>query len=138
MIAEIGHILLIVTFISSIMQTCFWFWSLYTNKIEIVFFKKLSFVNFILIFFSFSTLLYSFITSDFSLSIVANNSHTLKPLIYKISGVWGNHEGSLMLWVLILSFFTFLISKNKGDISPQLLSSIIGVQTIILVSCTRK
>ena len=134
MIAEIGHILLIITFISSIMQTCFWFWSLYTNKIEIVFFKKLSFVNFILIFFSFSTLLYSFITSDFSLSIVANNSHTLKPLIYKISGVWGNHEGSLMLWVLILSFFTFLISKNKGDISPQLLSSIIGVQTIILVS----
>ena len=134
MIAEIGHILLIVTFVSSIIQTCFWFLDLYTSKINVVFFTKLSFVNFILIFLSFSILVYSFVISDFSLSIVANNSHSLKPLIYKISGTWGNHEGSLMLWVLILSFFTFLISINKSKISSQLLSSIIGVQTIILVS----
>ena len=44
-------------------------------------------------------------TSDFSIALVANNSHTLKPLIYKITGVWGNHEGSMLLWVLVLSLY---------------------------------
>ena len=48
---------------------------------------------------------YAFVTSDFSIADVANNSHTLKPLIYKITGVWGNHEGSMLLWVLVLSLY---------------------------------
>ena len=105
MIAEIGHILLIITFVSSIIQVIFWFSSVGgKNRITLHILQKFSFANFIFILISFSTLLYSFIISDFSLSIVTNNSHSLKPLMYKISGVWGNHEGSLMLWILILSF----------------------------------
>ena len=135
MIAEIGHILLITTFVSSIIQIIFWFSSIGSkNRITLHILQKFSFANFIFILASFSTLLYSFIISDFSLSIVTNNSHSLKPLIYKISGVWGNHEGSLMLWILILSFFTYMISRNKVNMHFNLLSSIIGVQTIILFS----
>ena len=91
-----------------------------------------SLINFLFILSSFFILTYSFIISDFSLLIVSNNSHSLKPLIYKISGVWGNHEGSLLLWVLILSTFTFLISIKNSSMNSKLLSSIIGVQTIIL------
>ena len=54
---------------------------------------------------AFGTLVYAFVTSDFSVALVANNSHTLKPLLYKITGVWGNHEGSMLLWVLVLSVY---------------------------------
>ena len=50
----------------------------------------------------------SFINSDFSNETVFNNSHTTKPLFYKISGTWGNHEGSLLLWLLVLTLFIFL------------------------------
>ena len=56
----------------------------------------------------FFSLVSAFIVSDFSLITVYQNSHSLKPLFYKISGTWGNHEGSLLLWVIILTIFSFL------------------------------
>ena len=56
---------------------------------------------------SFFTLVAGFLTSDFSLISVYQNSHTLKPTLYKIAGTWGNHEGSLLLWVLILTLFSY-------------------------------
>ena len=59
--------------------------------------------QFLLVCVSFATLTVAFVSSDFSLRLVVLNSHTLKPLLYKISGVWGNHEGSLLLWVPILT-----------------------------------
>ena len=62
-------------------------------------------LQFLLVAFAFGVLTRAFVTSDFSLRLVVLNSHTLKPMIYKIAGVWGNHEGSLLLWVLILTFF---------------------------------
>jgi len=63
-------------------------------------------LQFTLICVSFFTLIFAFIYSDFSNAAVYNNSHTSKPLFYKISGTWGNHEGSLLLWLLVLSLFT--------------------------------
>ena len=68
-----------------------------------------------LIIICFFTLVAGFIVSDFSLITVYQNSHTLKPLFYKIAGTWGNHEGSLLLWVIILTIFSFLfliLTKN--------------------------
>ena len=59
---------------------------------------------------TFFTLMYGHIISDFTLINVFENSHTSKPLIYKITGVWGNHEGSMLLWILILSIFNYLSS----------------------------
>ena len=52
---------------------------------------------------SFAALTNAYVTSDFSVQNVVENSHSLKPMIYKITGVWGNHEGSMLLWVLILA-----------------------------------
>ena len=67
-----------------------------------------------LIIICFFTLIAGFIISDFSISTVYQNSHSLKPLFYKISGTWGNHEGSLLLWVIILTIFSFFfLIKNK-------------------------
>ena len=58
----------------------------------------------------FGVLTYAFVTSDFSVTLVANHSHTLKPLVYKISGVWGNHEGSMLLWVLVLALYAAMVA----------------------------
>ena len=71
-------------------------------------FYNLVFLQLFLVVFSFFCLVFNFIVSDFSNVTVYNNSHTSKPLFYKISGVWGNHEGSLLLWLLVLTLFLFL------------------------------
>ena len=60
---------------------------------------------------SFFSLMYSYIVSDFSVINVFQNSHTTKPLIYKIAGVWGNHEGSMLLWLLVLSIINYFIFR---------------------------
>ena len=82
---------------------------------------------------SFLSLVYSFIISDFSNETVYNNSHTTKPLFYKISGTWGNHEGSLLLWLLVLTLFIFLfIFKTKNQPTKYKLLTLFFQQIIIL------
>ena len=79
---------------------------------------------------AFGTLIYAFVTSDFSIAVVANNSHTLKPLVYKISGVWGNHEGSMLLWVMVLSLYAGLVAM-LGRGGERLTSAALGVQGLL-------
>jgi cytochrome c-type biogenesis protein CcmF len=79
---------------------------------------------------SFGTLTYAFIQSDFSIADVANNSHTLKPLVYKISGVWGNHEGSMLLWVLVLAIYAALVAALQRG-GERLTSAALGVQGLL-------
>ena len=88
----------------------------------------------LLIGFSFAALTYAFVTSDFSLRLVVQNSHTLKPLIYKISGVWGNHEGSLLLWVLILALYGACVAWFGGNLPPTLRARVLAVQGMIGVA----
>lgn len=82
---------------------------------------------------AFSALTYAFVTSDFSVVNVAANSHTLKPLLYKISGVWGNHEGSLLFWVLILTLFGALVSWRGRKLPLQFRSRVLAVQSLLVV-----
>src|SRR5579872_4562810 len=79
---------------------------------------------------SFGTLVAAFVTSDFSIADVANNSHTMKPLIYKITGVWGNHEGSMLLWVLVLSLYAGAVAM-LGRGGERLTSAALGVQGLL-------
>jgi cytochrome c-type biogenesis protein CcmF len=81
---------------------------------------------------SFASLTNAYISSDFSVANVWENSHTLKPLLYKFTGVWGNHEGSMLLWVLILGIFAALIAGFGGNLPPQLKANVLGVQGWIL------
>jgi cytochrome c-type biogenesis protein CcmF len=90
-----------------------------------------AFISFILVFLSFLSLTYAYVTSDFSVSLVAKNSHSLKPLIYKISGVWGNHEGSLLLWVLILTFYTAAVALFGRRLPLKLISLVLSCQGLI-------
>ena len=90
--------------------------------------------QFLLIALSFGALTYAFVTSDFSLSIVYGNSHTDKPMLYKVSGVWGNHEGSMLLWVLILSLFGAAAAWFGGALPPRLRARVLSVQALIGVA----
>jgi cytochrome c-type biogenesis protein CcmF len=90
--------------------------------------------QFVLTAISFGALTYAFVTSDFSLSLVVNNSHTLKPMIYKITGVWGNHEGSLLLWVLILTLFGAMAAWFGKGLPPTLRARVLAVQSSVAVA----
>ncbi|RED11232.1 heme lyase CcmF/NrfE family subunit [Pontivivens insulae] len=90
--------------------------------------------QFILISFSFAMLTIAFVTSDFSVELVANNSHSAKPMLYKVTGVWGNHEGSLLLWVAILALFGALISVCGGNLPPALKARTLAVQAMVGVA----
>ena len=92
-----------------------------------------SFFQLILVSLSFLCLVFSFVFSDFSNETVFNNSHTTKPLFYKISGTWGNHEGSLLLWLLVLTLFIFLflIKTKKQPVKYKILTLLF--QQIIII-----
>ena len=94
---------------------------------------SISFFQFFFVMVSFLGLIFSFVNSDFSNETVFNNSHTTKPLFYKISGTWGNHEGSLLLWLLVLTFFIFLflIKSNKQPKKYRILT--LFFQQIIII-----
>jgi len=82
---------------------------------------------------AFLALTYAFIVSDFSVSAVAANSHTAKPMLYKVAGVWGNHEGSLVLWVLILTLFGGLVAMFGGNLPAAFKARVLSVQAMISV-----
>ncbi len=105
------------------------------NNSNILDTKILSF-TFLQLFFvviSFLCLIFSFIVSDFSNETVFNNSHTTKPLFYKISGTWGNHEGSLLLWLLVLTLFIFLfLVRTKNQPVKYKILTLVFQQIIIV------
>jgi cytochrome c-type biogenesis protein CcmF len=82
---------------------------------------------------AFFTLMAAFVRSDFSVITVANNSHTAKPLLYKISGVWGNHEGSMLLWVLVLALYAGGVAMAQRG-GARLTSAALGFQGLLAAS----
>ena len=116
MLSNIGNLILFINILLSITIIFFSFQNLRNNNNLIN--RKIYYICLFqstLILICFFTLIAAFVISDFSLITVYQNSHSLKPIFYKISGTWGNHEGSLLLWVIILTIFSFLFllySKN--------------------------
>ena len=83
---------------------------------------------------SFAALTECYVTSDFSVATVYENSHSMMPLIYKFTSVWGNHEGSMLLWVLILSLFGASVAAFGGNLPATLKANVLAVQSWIAVS----
>jgi cytochrome c-type biogenesis protein CcmF len=83
---------------------------------------------------AFAALTICYVRSDFSVVNVFENSHSAKPLVYKLSGVWGNHEGSMLLWVLILSVFGALVALFGGNLPARLKANVLAVQSSIAVA----
>ncbi len=135
MFAELGHFTLIAAFSVAIVQTlvpALGAWRGWTGWMAVA--GPAALVQVALVGCSFAALTHAFVTSDFSLRLVVENSHTDKPLLYKVSGVWGNHEGSLLLWVLILAAFG-AAAAVFGDRLPETLKArVLAVQASIGVA----
>ena len=135
MITELGHFALILAFLVAIVQAVVPLvgaskrWPGWMAVAE-----PAATVQFLLTAFAFAALTHAFVTSDFSLRLVWLNSHSAKPMLYKISGVWGNHEGSMLLWVLILTLFGAMAAWFGGNLPPELRARVLAVQSAVAVA----
>ena len=115
MFIELGHFTLILALLVAVVQTVMPLVGAHKGwRGWMAVAEPAATVQFFLLGFSFAALTYAFVTSDFSVRLVVANSHTAKPMLYKVTGVWGNHEGSMLLWCVILAFFGALAARS-GD-----------------------
>ncbi len=130
MVPLLGNLSLWVGLILSALQ--------FTNSVKKKYYLKSTYNKIIIkglffcILLSFISLMYCYVTSDFSVANVYQNSHTSKPLIYKISAVWGNHEGSMLLWLLVLCIFNYFIFKLFDEKNSSFIFKSLEIQSIII------
>ncbi|MEL7212250.1 MAG: heme lyase CcmF/NrfE family subunit [Pseudomonadota bacterium] len=135
MITELGHFALVLAFAVAIVQMVVPLvgaqkgWRSWMAVAE-----PAATAQFLLTAFAFAALTYAFVVSDFSLRLVFLNSHTDKPMLYKVTGVWGNHEGSLLLWVVILTLFGAMAAWFGGNLPPTLRARVLAVQSAVAVA----
>jgi len=135
MIAEFGHFALILALMVAGIQTTVPLigahkrWAGWMAVAE-----PAATAQFLLVATSFAALTYAFVSSDFSLSLVMQNSHSAKPMLYKVTGVWGNHEGSMLLWVLIVALFGATAAWFGGNLPQTLRARVLAVQGAIGVA----
>ena len=132
MLAEFGQITLILALIVALVQSVLPLYGARTNNARLMALgDRAARAQFVLVSLSFIALTMIFISSDFSVKLVAVNSHTDKPLLYKISGVWGNHEGSMLLWVFILAIYGALVPVFGKALPAGLKARALSVQAMI-------
>ncbi|MDX9861187.1 MAG: heme lyase NrfEFG subunit NrfE, partial [Rhodospirillales bacterium] len=134
MIVEIGHFALILALVVSLVQGVVPLIGARRGDAALMAVARpAALTQTALVALAFGCLMYAYVTSDFSVLNVINNSHSTKPLIYKISGVWGNHEGSMLLWVLILAAFGAAVAVFGRHLPPGLRARALAVQALIAV-----
>ncbi len=137
MIVELGHFALILALMVTLVQTTVPAWGAWrgdARMMSIAYPAALLQATLLLV--SFLALVHAFATSDFSVENVYVNSHSAKPMIYKISGTWGNHEGSMLLWVLILALFGAAVVLFGRHLPLSLKANVLAVQgSISLAFC---
>ena len=134
MIVELGHFALILALFVAVVQVVLPLAGAHVGNVTwMEAARPTAFLQFILVAISFGALTYAHVTDDFSVVNVVANSHSLKPMLYKVSGVWGNHEGSLLLWVLILAAYGSAVALFGGNLPPALRARVLGVQALVAV-----
>jgi len=134
-IVEIGHFALILAFALACLQCGAVAWSSWSGEATLRnIASPAAIAQFLLLLLSFLILVRAYVLSDFSVENVWANSHSAKPLIYKISGTWGNHEGSMLLWVLILALFGAAVAAFGTNLPQKLKSNVLAVQGAIGVA----
>ena len=132
MIVEIGHYALVLALGTSLVQSATPLLGARIGDDRLMETGSVTAVTtFALLAFAFAALTTAHVTSDFSVLNVFENSHSLKPMLYKFTGVWGNHEGSMLLWVLILAFFGGLVALFGRDLPESLKANVLSVQAWI-------
>ena len=132
MIIELGHLALILSLLACIAQAAGGLWGGHTRHPQAVALASTAAVlQAALMTAAFAALTHAYVTSDFSVANVYQNSHSAKPLLYKISGVWGNHEGSMLLWIMILAWLGAMVAWFDRRLAPTLRARVLGVQALI-------
>ncbi len=132
MTPEIGHYALILAFAIALVQSIVPLVG--ARRRDFVLMRvgdMTALVQFACVAISFAALVAAYVQSDFSVAAVAENSHTAMPLVYKFTSVWGNHEGSMLLWVLILALFGALVAAFGVNLPASLKASVLAVQSWI-------
>ena len=134
MIAEAGHFALILALFIAIVQASLpMVGAHHGNALWMSFDKPSAIAQMLMVSLAFACLTYSHVVSDFSVLNVVQNSHSMKPMLYKVAGVWGNHEGSLVLWVFILAAFGSAVAIFGNNLPPTLRARVLAVQALISV-----
>ncbi|MCX7340350.1 MAG: heme lyase CcmF/NrfE family subunit [Hyphomicrobiales bacterium] len=135
MLVEIAHFSLALALGLSLVQMVIPVWGVRRNDMALARVGEPAAVGvFLLLFFAFGVLMYAYAVSDFSVQNVAENSHSAKPFIYKLTGTWGNHEGSMLLWVLILALFGALVAVARKSLPDRLRSGTLAAQASVTVA----
>ncbi len=135
MIVELGHFALVLAFAVAVYQTVVPLYGAARGDQQLMNTAPAAAVaQFILVAGAFGALIWAYVQSDFSVINVWANSHTSKPLLYKVTGVWSNHEGSMLLWVSILALFGMAIAVFSGNLPLSLKARVLGVQGSISVA----
>ncbi len=129
MIAELGHFALVLALALALVQSTLPFFGARWGDPRLTALAAPAAVTeFLLVGLAFAALVHAYVVSDFSLLSVAENSNSAQPLLYKITGVWGNHEGSMLLWVLILALFGALVAAFGNNLPERLKALVLAVQ----------
>ena len=135
MIVELGHFALVLAFAVAVYQTIIPLYGAARGSQRLMNVAgSAALTQFVLVAMAFAALIWAYVNSDFSVENVWANSHTAKPLLYKVTGVWSNHEGSMLLWVSILAFFGAAIALFSGNLPQSLKARVLGVQGSISVA----
>jgi hypothetical protein len=132
MIVEAGHFALILALALSIVQSTAPFWGARRGDLALMGVGvSAAFGQFLFVALAFAALAYAHLDSDFSVLNVAENSHSTMPAVYKFSGIWGNHEGSMLLWSLILATFGAMVAAFGRSLPARLRADALSVQGLI-------
>ncbi|MGV2980277.1 heme lyase CcmF/NrfE family subunit [Camelimonas sp. ID_303_24] len=135
MIVEIGHYALVLALALSVIQTVLPFWGARARDASLMGIGPVAAVGaFICVAIAFGALTWAYVTSDFTVRNVVENSHSLKPLLFRITGLWGNHEGSMLLWVLVVALFGALLAVARNMAPGVLRADALAVQGLISVA----
>lgn len=134
MIPELGHFALVLALVIGLLLASLPLIGAHRGIVPwIAFAKPAAQAQFLIIAFAYACLTYAFVQDDFSVKYVASHSNSHLPLIYKISGVWGGHEGSLLLWVFILGLWSYAVSLFTRSIPESISASVLAVMGMISV-----
>ncbi len=132
MVPELGHYALVLALALALVQSVLPLWGARRGDTGLMAVApSVAVAQFAFVLLAFLMLMAAYLQSDFSVTNVWENSHSAKPLLYKISGVWGNHEGSMVLWVLILAFFGALVAGFGTNLPDTLRATVLSVQAWI-------
>ena len=128
---ELGHFAFILAFAVAAVSAVAGFWAWRDNARVTLLVRQGAVMQFVLVTASFAALIEAFVTSDFSLALAYEHSHSLQPLLFKVTSVWGNHEGSMVLWVMILTLMGAAVALLGRNLPRELLTLVLSMQSLL-------